>query len=161
MLFRRLIEDESNNVRTRKGTHDESTRAKGTNHQGLDSRSAELEESTNENKAMKASGPRIYRRRRTPFQKKAKRRPEPMFYPTLAMYTGYCGICGTSYQTGEAIYRCRKTESTRAMRVHEACYIQKARASAPSRKASPSEAELRRQREAASEPTTLTPPIPF
>jgi hypothetical protein len=84
--------------------------------------------------------------RRTRFHTNLK--CKPLFYRTLAMYTGYCGICGTSYQPGEAIYHCRKTETTRKMRCHEACYLHKTGAFAPSNKPSPPESEVRQQREA-------------
>jgi len=86
---------------------------------------------------------------------------KPLFNRTLAMYTDYCGICGTSYQPGQAIYHCRKTETTRPMRCHEECFLHKMGAFVPSNKPSPPEAELRRQREAASTSISIAPECPF
>src|SRR4051812_25698653 len=85
-----------------------------------------------------------YRRHRTPHRQDHS---PTHFYRVLARFTGFCGICNTSFTTGEPIYWCPKTLISRTMRCHEQCYLHRTGMLVPSSKPTPPESELRQARE--------------
>ena len=82
------------------------------------------------------------RRARTRIRRPRRQPKEPKFIRVLALSVGYCGICGTSFNAGEPIYWCRKTDDTQSFRCHEMCYLTRMHTLGPSWKPSPTESEL-------------------
>jgi hypothetical protein len=82
------------------------------------------------------------RRARTRIRRPRRQPKEPKFIRVLALSFGYCGICATSFKTGDPIYWCAKTDKTDTFRCHEICYLTRMQKLSPSWKPSPTESEL-------------------
>src|SRR5437016_5792222 len=93
-----------------------------------------------------------HRRLKVHYERKKPQPDAPTFIPALARFDGRCGICNAAYELGDRIYWCRKTRTTRTMRVHQSCYLQRTGAFVPSFKASPRESDLKRMREVDNSP---------